>query len=122
MLDKIYLVRETSNNSHDDRAIRELGEKLDKRIDQILETKDRVDISLKEYERLRESVKKYERQLRDMGNLFAQMGIPVEVVESIDSDSVVVNYVDNAMTFKRQYNIRFEVFDDPINRKWRHEY
>lgn len=77
-----------------------------------IKSKDRVDITLAEYERLKDNTRKYEERCRRMGALIIRLGIPAEVIDLIDNDSISVTTCDNHTDFKKRYRIEFDTYCD----------
>lgn len=101
---------------------KELGKKLEAISKEEIKSKDRVDISLEEYQRICRHIENLERQNSQMGKLIVQLGIPVEIINSIKTDTVNVTHCDDIKDFVRHYRVAFDVDDSPDIRRWTHEY
>lgn len=91
------------------RGLERLGSDLKTISTAEIESKDRVDITLKEYEKLKKNARDYEERCRKMGAMIMRLGIPYEVVELVDLDSIHVETSENPYNFKRYYKISFSV-------------
>ena len=78
-----------------------------------IKSKDRVDISLEEYARMQEEIKTLSRDSKNMAYLLAQIGIPVEVINRIDRNSVHVEHCADIRDFKTHYRVSFSADDSP---------
>ena len=96
------------------KATEELGEKAEQLVDRMIASKDRADITMQEYLKLREDVAKYERKLKDLGSLIIRLGIPAEVIEDIDTNTVSVYTCRDPMRFRTKYRIEFEAGDECV--------
>lgn len=99
-----------------------LGRKLEGISQAEIKSKDRVDISLEEYLEMRGKIAKLEGESRYLNRLVRNIGIPVEVIDSIMLDSINVTHCDHIHDFKRTYCIKFDVDASPDLMKWRYEY
>lgn len=110
MFDK-YIIQDNANAVHAahivERAQEKLGDKLESISRAEIESKDRVDITLQEYLDLRNKVEKYEEKISRLGKLIIRLGIPAEVIDKIDLDSVEVFTNDDIRYFRRKYMIKF---------------
>lgn len=92
-------------------AIEEFGKKAERIADDMIASKDRADISMKEYLELKDKTVKYEQRLKDIGRFITNLGIPVEIIEAIDTNSIEVYTTEDHMRFRTRYMIKFEVDD-----------
>ena len=90
---------------------RELGEKLESISKEEIKSKDRVDITLEEYLAMREKIEKLEAKNSQRDRLIIRLGIPAELIDSIDTSSINVTHCEDICNFKRKYRIEFEVED-----------
>ena len=95
-------------------AIEELGKKAERMVDDMIASKDRADISMKEYLELKDKTVRYEQSLKDIGRFIAKLGIPAEVVEAIDANSIEVYTSKDHFRFRTTYMIKFETDDIEI--------
>lgn len=110
MFNKYFIsVNECNGHGSDSRAIEKLGEKIEKIAKEEIKSKDRVDISLEEYQRMRKRIETLERKNSQRDELIIRLGIPAEVIDRIDTDSIVVYTTTNVRDFTRKYTIDFEV-------------
>lgn len=96
------------------KATEKLGEKAEQLVDRMIASKDRADITMQEYLKLREDVAKYERKLKDVGSLIIRLGIPAEVIEQIDTNTVSVYTCRDPMQFQTKYRIEFVAHDECV--------
>ena len=101
---------------------KKLGEKLESISEKEIKSKDRVDISLEEYTQTKKRLETLERANREMHMLLHDIGIPVEVIGSVEHSSINVTHCDDICDFKRKYRIEFDVDASPDLMKWRYEY
>lgn len=92
-------------------AIEELGKKAERIADEMIAAKDRADISMKEYLELMDKTVKYEQRLAEMGRFVTKLGIPAEIVETIDASSIEVYTNKDPMRLSTRYMIKFVVDD-----------
>lgn len=76
-----------------------------------IKSKDRVDIPLSEYLNMKQELESLNRRVKQMGSLIISMGIPAEVIEQIDPNSVRVETCDDPRLFKRHYRVSFTTID-----------
>lgn len=73
--------------------------------------KDRVNISLDEYEKLKNEVDMTSFKLQDrinkLINLIDKIGIPIDILDSIDVDTIRTFYENDYLIGKRRYRIDF---------------
>lgn len=73
--------------------------------------KDRVDISLDEYEKLKKEANLTSFVLQDRINklikLIEKIGIPIDILDSIDVGTIETIYEDVCLIGKRRYRIEF---------------
>lgn len=73
--------------------------------------KDRVDISLGEYEKLKQEANMTSSMLQDRINklvkLIEKIGIPIEILDSMNVDTIETFYEDVCVLGKRRYRIEF---------------
>lgn len=104
------------------RSNEKLGEKLETISKNEIKSKDRVDIPLSEYLQMREKIEKLERKNSQRDKLIIQLGIPAEVIDAINPDTINVTYMDDIKDFVRHYRVAFDVDASPDIMKWRYEY
>ena len=109
MFDRHY--HTTINENHSREAAKILGDKLESISNAEIKSKDRVDITLLEYEKLKENTRMYEERCRRMGSAIIRLGIPYEVIDLIDTDSIEVRTCEDPMNLKRHYEIKFTADD-----------
>ena len=80
---------------------KKLGEKLEAISKDEIKSKDRVDISLDEYTRMQKRIENLERANREMNMLLHDIGIPVEVIGSVERSSINVTHCDHIHDFNR---------------------
>ena len=90
-------------------SINIFGEKLQSISEAEIKSKDRVDISLDEYLRLKGELERTSRELRHTQYLLGEMGIPVDVISAIRSDTIKVQQCEDPRYFVRHYQITFSV-------------
>ena len=95
-------------------SLEKLGEKAEQLVDRMITSKDRADITIQEYLKLREDVAKYEKRLKDIGSLIIRLGIPAEVIEDIDTNTVSVYTCRDPIQFRTKYRIEFEAYDERV--------
>lgn len=76
-----------------------------------IKSKDRVDIPLSEYDRLRKENSDLRWRVDRMEIMLAKMGIPKEVIDTIDPDSIEVLTCKDPRYFRTKYQVLF-VADD----------
>jgi hypothetical protein len=76
-----------------------------------IKSKDRVDITLEEYERLKSDLSRYQERCRKMSAEIMQLGIPYEIVDKLDTDSIDVTTCQDPVSFKTMFRIMFTVDD-----------
>lgn len=73
--------------------------------------KDRVDISLEEYEKLKQEANMTSSVLQDRINklvkLIEKIGIPIDILDSMDVGTIRTIYEDIYLIGKRKYRIEF---------------
>lgn len=73
--------------------------------------KDRVDISLDEYEKLKQEANMTSSVLQDRINklvkLIEKIGIPIDILDSMNVDTIETFYEDVCVLGKRRYVIKF---------------
>ena len=94
-----------SNRNHD-RTLKAISEAE-------IKSKDRVNISLEEYTRMQEEIKTLSRDSKNMAYLLAQIGIPPEIINRIDRNSVHVEHCADIRDFKTHYRVSFSADDSP---------
>lgn len=109
MFDRHY--HTTIHEDHSREAAKILGNKLESISNAEIKSKNRVDISLEEYEKLKEDAHKYEEQSRRLQCTIMRLGIPYEVIDLIDTDSIDVITCEDPINFKRRYVIKFTADD-----------
>lgn len=98
---------------------KDLGNKLDDISKAEIKSKDRVDITLEEYLRMKNTIELLENKVARMGSTITALGIPHEMVDAIDPDSIVFMYNDCVRDFKCHCRVEFAVNDSPDIREWR---
>lgn len=78
------------------------------------ESKDRVDISLKEYEELKRVNKDLLSRLNDAERLLGAIGIPADMVQNIDCDTVKTYSTDHVMPEVYERRIRYRIVFDVV--------
>lgn len=96
------------------RAHKEHDDTLKSISDAEIKSKDRVDIPLRDYLHMKEDLERTSRELGHANYLLASMGIPAEVVNRIDGDSIHVETCDNFRYYKRTYRITFDTDASPL--------
>ena len=91
------------------RSQEEFGEKLESISQAEIKSKDRVDIPLEEYEKLKSDLRMYEKKSRRLEAIITNLGIPYDVIESIDTNTIAVETCDDPMHFVTHYRVRFIV-------------
>lgn len=110
MFNKYFIsVNECSGHKSDSKAIKKLGDRIEKAARDEIKSKDRVDISLEEYEQMRKQIETLERKNSQRDKLIIQLGIPAEIIDHILADSIRVYTMDNIMDFTRKYTVSFKV-------------
>lgn len=111
MFDRHYHIQDEHSRVEAARINAMSQEKFAKQLKDISEaeikSKDRVDITLAEYEKLKADVRKYEERCRKMGAEIMRLGIPYEVIDYIDPDTISVETCDDPLHFAAHYRIRF---------------
>lgn len=73
--------------------------------------KDRVNISLEEYEKLKNEANMTSSKLQDrinkLVNLVGKIGIPIDILDSMDVGTINTFYEDDCLIGKRRYRINF---------------
>lgn len=75
--------------------------------------KNRVDISLSEYEELKNKAENISFALQNkidyLTRIIERLGIPIEMSDIVNTDSIRTIYDDDVLTNKRRYRIEFTV-------------
>lgn len=116
MFDK-YII-DTSGNERAARILAESNARHDATLKSIsdaeIKSKDRVDIPLSEYDRLRRENSNLEWRVNRMEAMLTRMGIPEEVIDNIDLNSVEVMKNIEIRALKTRYHIVFTADDERI--------
>lgn len=90
-------------------AVKELVNQLESTSAAEIKSKDRVDITLDEYLHMRDEIERTSRELRHARCLLTSLGIPPEVISSIDPDTIRVCSNKDLRDFKCYYHVAFAV-------------
>lgn len=115
MFDRHYHIQDERSRVEAARINAMSQEKFAKQLKDISEaeikSKDRVNITLEEYKRLKDDAYRYEERCRKMGAMIMRLGIPYEIVDKLDTDSIDVTTCQDPVNFKTMFQIRFTVSD-----------
>ena len=115
MFDRHYHIQDERSRVEAARINAMSQEKFAKQLESISQTeiksKDRVDITLEEYERLKSGLCKYEERCRKMSAEIMRLGIPYEIIDKLDTDSIDVTTCQDPVSFKTMFRITFTVDD-----------
>ena len=76
-----------------------------------IKSKDRVDIPLSEYDRLCRENSDLQWRLDHLNRMIIRMGIPAEVIDAIDPESIEVLTCKDFKDFKTKYKVLFSIDD-----------
>ena len=96
-----------------DSLLREHDKRICNMFKSEIKNRNRVDISLEEYEKMKNKADKTSFVLQNKIDYFIKIiekiGIPIEISNDINMDSIETIYSDNTLTDKRKYRIEFTV-------------
>ena len=72
-----------------------------------IKSKDRVDIPLSEYLEMRRQLERLEDRTRHMQAMIISMGIPAEVIDTINPASIHVETCEDIRDFQTHYRVSF---------------
>ena len=90
-----------SNRKHD-RILEAISERE-------IKSKDRVDISLDEYLRMMKKIDEFESRCETLDSVFMKIGIPTEMVDRIDPNSIDWDVCLDHCNFCKFYRITFRI-------------
>lgn len=90
-------------------SVKEHNETLKAISDAEIKARDRVDISRDEYEQMKHELEHLRLQNSHMNKMIIRMGIPAEVIDAIDLDTIDLHLTYDPMRMRTWYRVHFGV-------------
>ena len=96
-----------------EKILREHDERTRNMIKSEIKSRNRVDISLDEYEKMKDEADEISFCLQNkidyLVKIIEKFGIPIEISDIVNTDSIITFCDDDVLTGKRKYRIEFTV-------------
>ena len=110
MFNKYFMqIPNTEGNKAIARSIENHSKTLKSISESEIKSKDRVDITLSEYLEMKDTIRKQDDKLRSLYCTVKRLGIPIEVIDGIVSDTIQVYRDEDIKDFITHYMIKFDV-------------
>lgn len=96
-----------------EKILSEHDQKISNTIKSEIKNRNRVDISLEEYEKMKDKADKISFSLQNkidyLVKIIEKLGIPIEISDIVNTDSITTFCDDDILSNKRKYRIEFTV-------------